>query len=43
MRSGVELGQYFARLNLLGHVIADTPQYAIYKLDAGKVRWQVGG
>ena len=37
-----QLGQYFVRLNLLGHVIADTPQYAIYELDAAKVRWQVG-
>jgi hypothetical protein len=37
-----QLGRYFARLNLLGHVVADTPQYVIYKLDATKVRWEAG-
>ena len=37
-----ELGRYFQRLNLLGHVIADTPQYVIYRLDKAKVRWEVG-
>jgi hypothetical protein len=37
-----QLGRYFARLNLLGNVVADTPQYVIYKLDPRKVRRQVG-
>jgi hypothetical protein len=37
-----QLGRYFARLNLLGTVVADTPQYAVYRLDRSKVRWQVG-
>jgi hypothetical protein len=37
-----QLGRYFARLNLVGRLIADTPQYAVYRLDAAKLRWQVG-
>ncbi len=37
-----QLGAYFHRLNLLGHVVADTPQYAVYRLDSAKVRWELG-
>jgi hypothetical protein len=37
-----QLGRYFARLNLVGSVVADTPQYAVYRLDASKIRWEVG-
>jgi hypothetical protein len=37
-----QLGRYFARLNLVGRLIADTPQYAVYRLDPAKLRWQVG-
>jgi hypothetical protein len=37
-----QLGRYFARLNLLGHVVDDTPQFVVYKLDEAKVRWETG-
>jgi hypothetical protein len=37
-----QLGRYFARLNLLGHLVADTPEYAIFELDAARVRLAVG-
>jgi hypothetical protein len=37
-----QLGRYFSRLNLLGHLVVDTPQYAVFALDAEKVRWEAG-
>jgi hypothetical protein len=37
-----QLGRYFSRLNLLGHLVEDTPQYAVFALDAAKVRWEAG-
>jgi hypothetical protein len=37
------LGWYFAHLNLLGHVVANTPQYVIYRLDRAKVERIAGG
>jgi hypothetical protein len=32
-----QLGEYFHRLNLMGEVIADTPQFVIYRLDSTRV------
>src|SRR5581483_11669280 len=37
-----ELGRYFERLNLLGHVVTDTREYVVYRLDAAKLRWAAG-
>jgi hypothetical protein len=37
-----QLGNYFARLNTVGTLIADTEQDAIYRLDPKRVRWEVG-
>ncbi len=37
-----QLGDYFARLNLLGDVVGNTPEYVVYRLTAAKLRWEVG-